>query len=837
MRIHLRNCSTLILILLVALPVLAQSADNSSLPDAPVPQSQVAPPVPPGDSTVGLRTLPGHLLADQKTIWTSPFHLRATDAEYLIPFAVGTGLLIGSDRHSMNELVKTNTSDQQRSRSISDATVLSLVGLPALMYGWSQFHYAPRAHEAALLSGEAAANAYAVSEVLKLVTRRERPALDGARGSFGSSATLDGSFPSNHAILAWSIASVLGSAYPGWLSRLSVYSVATGVSVSRITAKEHFPADVFVGSATGWLIGHYVYRAHHNADLDFPMPGDMGPPPHQPPDPIPSRPPHTAFEREPDRTGSTFVPMDSWIYPALDRLAAFGLIESAAEGTRPWTRMECWRQLQEAEDNLERRELNSFSGDATAATLIRDLRLELEDDPANKQSLEIDSVYARYGNVAGRALSDSYHFGQTWQNDYGRPLVRGASELAGFSVRATRDRLFFYVREEYQGAATPQDLPLNTRLYLASLDTSPVPGGPLPLEPEPSRSPIRRQRPLELYAGIAFGGNALSFGKQELYWGPLVSGPLAFSANAEPTYNLRFVSTRPHPFPGFLSEYGAYRFDLIAGKLSGHAFPQRPWFNGQKLTLNLGRNLELGFTRWSIFAGVGHPMTLGRWRQNLFSFSSTGGGGFGSRDDPGDRKSGFDFRYRLPGLRDRVTLYSDSYADDDPSPLASPRRSVISPGIYVARLPGLPRVDLRVESTSSLLFSGDKGGQFSFWNNQYLDDNVNKGFLLGNATGRDARSIEARSTYWISGRTSIQGGYRQTKGGANFLAGGATITDGFSNTSVALGRDWTASLFAQYERFLIPSINGLPANAGPHHNVSGWLQITYRPGWKLTKPN
>ena len=158
MRIHLRNCFTFILILLVGLVALAQSADNSSLPEAPAPQSQVAPPVPPGDSTVGLRTLPGHLLADQKAIWTSPFHLRTTDAEYLVPFAVGSGLLIGSDRHSINELVKTNTSDQQRSRTISDAGLLSLAGLPALMYGWSQFHYAPRAHEAALLSGEAAVN-------------------------------------------------------------------------------------------------------------------------------------------------------------------------------------------------------------------------------------------------------------------------------------------------------------------------------------------------------------------------------------------------------------------------------------------------------------------------------------------------------------------------------------------------------------------------------------------------------------------------------------------------------------------------------------------------------
>src|SRR5690242_300824 len=37
-------------------------------------------------------------------------------------------------------------------------------------------------------------------------------------------------------------------------------------------------------------------------------------------------------------TGSTYVPMDSWIYPALDRLQALGYINYAYIGLRPWTR-------------------------------------------------------------------------------------------------------------------------------------------------------------------------------------------------------------------------------------------------------------------------------------------------------------------------------------------------------------------------------------------------------------------------------------------------------------------------------------------------------------------
>jgi membrane-associated phospholipid phosphatase len=38
--------------------------------------------------------------------------------------------------------------------------------------------------------------------------------------------------------------------------------VSTGVSLTRVLGQEHFPTDVLVGSAAGWLIGHYVYRKH-----------------------------------------------------------------------------------------------------------------------------------------------------------------------------------------------------------------------------------------------------------------------------------------------------------------------------------------------------------------------------------------------------------------------------------------------------------------------------------------------------------------------------------------------------------------------------------------------
>ena len=528
-----------------------------------------------------------------------------------------------------------------------------------------------------------------------------------------------------------------------------------------------------------------------------------------------------------DKYGSTNIPMDSWVYPALERLANLGLIPTQSISIRPWTRQECLRQLNESEEVVIRAQ-TSASVRAEAERLLNDLHHELDGEAYANNTATLESIYARPGTIVGPALSDSYHFGQTWWNDFGRPLGRGTSLITGFSARATHGRFFLYAREEFQhGPGNRTYTPAQNQL-ISELDTTPDDGDPA-IQPFLGFGAFNRARAIELYAGVAGAGNALSFGKQALYWGPTTMGPLSFSSNPEPTYNLRFVSTRPHPIP-LLGSIGTYRFDIVFGKLSGHKYPARPYFNGQKVDFNFGDNLEISFTRWSLFFGVGHPMTLGNLKRNFLSSTSTGsyvGNGaapYGDPLDPGDRKSNFDFRYRLPFLSKIVTLYADAYSDDDPNPIDAPRRAIWNPGIYFARLPWLPHMDLRIEAASSEGLAHDAGGRHFLYNNQYLDANTNKGFLLGNAVGRDGRAIEARSGYWFSARSKVEAGYRQNKGGTYFLPGGSTITDGFVNASYAITPHWQAQVFTQYERFLIPSY--LP---GAHHNTSGWLQITWSP--------
>jgi hypothetical protein len=208
----------------------------------------------------------------------------------------------------------------------------------------------------------------------------------------------------------------------------------------------------------------------------------------------------------------------------------------------------------------------------------------------------------------------------------------------------------------------------------------------------------------------------------------------------------------------------------------------------------------------------------------LRNFTSNGDSGIGAAD-PGDRKSGFDFSYRLPGLRKWLTLYSDFYSDDDPSPLANPRRTAVNPGLYLTHFPFLSKLDLRVETVSTqALTPVDRGGTFFYWNGDYHDANTNKGNLFGNQTGRDGRTYQAWSTYHFSAATSLQFSYRDTKISKGFISSGGTQSDASSRFLWQLRPNWSVDAFVQYERWFIPALRSTA-----QRDVTTSLQLTFIP--------
>src|SRR5271169_1412931 len=56
---------------------------------------------------------------------------------------------------------------------------------------------------------------------------------------------------------------------------------------------------------------------------------------------------------EPAKLGSPYIPVDSWVYPAMLRLYSLGYVNTVYLGMRPWTRASVMHMLEEAGDLIE----------------------------------------------------------------------------------------------------------------------------------------------------------------------------------------------------------------------------------------------------------------------------------------------------------------------------------------------------------------------------------------------------------------------------------------------------------------------------------------------------
>jgi membrane-associated phospholipid phosphatase len=226
-------------------------APAGTLPEAPAAQIPVTE-----------KGLPLAILKDQVGIWTSPVRIRAHDLIWLLPLGAATGLTLATDTNAMRDLSR-NPGFNKDSVNASNALLGGAIAIPVTLCSVGLFKGDARARETGILSGEALADSVVLDQVTKVIFRRERPLYNNAAGDFFSSkGGNNNSFPSSHSMLAWSIAGVIAGEYPSRWVQLGTYSLATSVSLMRVLGQEHFPTDVLVGGAAGWLIGHYVFKKH-----------------------------------------------------------------------------------------------------------------------------------------------------------------------------------------------------------------------------------------------------------------------------------------------------------------------------------------------------------------------------------------------------------------------------------------------------------------------------------------------------------------------------------------------------------------------------------------------
>lgn len=741
------------------------------------------------DNSVGLPLLK-HIVDDQKAIWTSPAHLHWQDADWLLPLGVVAGGLFATDTEFSKHL-SNSPSRLKNSRDLSNYGLGAMVGAGGLLYLWGRATHDDHKRETGFLAGEAAIDSLLDAEAIKLVTGRQRP-LDGMPQYQGDFFQGGASFPSEHSAAAWSIAGIFSHEYQTPLVELASYGLASAISTSRITAKQHFPSDVLIGGVLGYLTAREVYRRHHDPALggrDWTT--------------------YAENRREEPRStsfGSPFVPLDNWVYPLFERLAALGYTDTEFLDMRPWTRIECANLVQEASDRL----IDGGPDQSEAEGLIETLKMEFADELAtisgeSNTRVRVESVYSRSMDIDGKPLNDSYHFGETVINDFGRPYQEGYNNVSGFSGYGTAGRFSIYVRGEYQHAPSAPAYSPAIQQYFSSIDGT-------PLQPAVPFSTINQFTLLDTYVGANYDNWEFTFGKQSLWWSPDEGSALIFSDNAEPIYMFRVSRVAPFTLPWFFHLLGPAKIDAFVGKLSGNEFPPRPAIHGEKVSFKPTPNLELGFTRTAEFGGVGRPLTLHAIENTYLSYISSGASEYNNSDSPGKRTGGFNFSYKLPLMRNWVTMYADAISSDDPSPLAAPRRAAINPGIYLARLPGVLKMDLRFEAVNTDPDTGrSNGGQFYYWDAVFYHHlYLNNRKLIGSWIGREGQGYQAWTTYHFSPRNGLQFGYRHATVAPDFIPHGESVNDGFVDVNWWVRDDFSVGASVQYEKWFAPFLAPTP---------------------------
>ena len=769
-------------------------------------------------SRIGFSGHVAEFIEDQKQIWTSPFRVRRADAPWLAPLAgLTAGLLVTDSQYSAS--LSQNASTLKHYKTVSDVGVAALIGGGAGMYLFSFPTHNEHWRETGFLAGEAALNSLMTVEALKYSLGRERPYQGNGAGSFFRGGT---SFPSEHAAAAWSIAGVIAHEYDGTLPKLFAYGMASAVSFSRVRARQHFPSDVLVGSVLGYLISQSIYNRRHDPEIGgsaFESPREVV---------------NDEKMRNPSFMGSPYVPLDSWVYPALERLAALGYAKTTTLGMRPWTRLECARLLGE---------MSGQQSDVDAPTEVQQLYDALSEEFASDTELmggernvgaQLESVYTRALGISGKPLTDNYHFGQTLLNDYGRPFQQGFNAVAGTSGWSTFGPFVIYTRGEFQSAPSapsPSPAALN---FIAGVDGLP------PNPPQLPVASINRFQLLDAYVGMNVGNWQFSFGRRSLWWGPSEGGDMIFTNNAVPL-NKMFSVDRVSPFrlPWVFQYLGDIRFEGFIGQLSGQEFmsanktggvnhvigqygraldPQ-PFLSGGKLTFKLTQNFEFGLSKTTIYGGPRYPLTPKTFLQSTFGVRVNG------IDSSGDGRSTADFAYRVPKLRDWLTFYGEAMSEDEPNPIPYMRQSIFQGGLYIAKIPKIPKLDLRLEggSTSAVQYTGEPGGYF-YWNAQYLNGYTNNGGFIGSWLGRAGQGEVIKTNYWLSAKKKISVEVRHRKADRVFLPQGGTQNDVAVSADIFSKSGFRFTGNVQYERWQIPVLA-----TGPQSNVAASLQFAFWP--------
>lgn len=471
------------------------------------------------------------------------------------------------------------------------------------------------------------------------------------------------------------------------------------------------------------------------------------------------------------------IPLDSWTYPAIERVVALSSVRSGLAGIRPLTRLEAARLLSEA--SLKAKLSNMPIG---ARVLLQRLQTEfreelvyLEDEEGSggvpTHLLRNVELIASYRDGADSMLSgtDARQFALDF-NNFGRSRDVGGNLEFNAQIEARLfDRLLLTWRPEL--AQRKDDG--------SSFET------------------------LAAIVALSYKGVEFSVGRQSLWWGQGRHGSLLLTNNAAPLDMLRLTNPTPLQLPWLFKHLGPFRFDLFVSRLDENRVVSEPYFGGMRFNIKPSRYFELGASRTVMFGGDGRPkIAAGDFLTIL------GGENLSGADDTSNSIAGVDALINVPLLWG-MQIYGELYGEDEAGGL--PAKYSWLAGIYLPQIEPSGRLSLRVEYADTTVLFG--GSPVLYRHGIYRSGYIYEGKILAHHAGSDATDLLVQLGVDCSERLSLRIGFDyEERGKALALREKHNQAD----LSATLWLDSRLSLTARYAFDHVKNLNFVEGDADFH---------------------
>ncbi|MBN1359607.1 MAG: capsule assembly Wzi family protein [Sedimentisphaerales bacterium] len=456
---------------------------------------------------------------------------------------------------------------------------------------------------------------------------------------------------------------------------------------------------------------------------------------------------------------STNVPLDHWSYDAVDKLANYGLVDSAMLTIKPISRLEMARHVAQAMHDLGRMKAPS----PVVVTIIDRLR-----DEFKGELIQLGVVDGIYGGSFVKPIENpyvNYLYAQNrpdLENIRGDIFEQGSNYRLGFASRGViSDFAAFYLHPEYGGAFSESDRGLDL---------------------------------IEGYGKIMAGPIEVQVGKDSLWWGPGYRGSVLMGNNAEPFTMVKITNPQPVQLPWLLRDLGPVRTEWFLTQLEEDRAIPNAKLTGARLNIKPLPWVELGASRVVMFGGRGVPdVSVTDYAKMFFALTEQAennqlAGGDASALIP---LAGLPWLRKLP-LRS-VKLYVEGAGEDEAGGIPSNWGALY--GLQLNDLLKTGRTDFRIEYAENHV---DGKPNVFYAHSLYQSGYTYRGRIIGHYMGTDSRSVFMQLSHYLTGDMRLNLTYdRQTH---DLSAESRPVVHTFECDLTAFrGTDWLIEAGYRYE--------------------------------------